>query len=46
VELAVTVHHGIGFVFGSQNPSGTAPGDWPADRAAFRDFLAGIRLQR
>jgi hypothetical protein len=46
VELAVTVHHGIGFVIGSQNPSGTAPGDQPADRAAFREFLAGIRLKR
>jgi len=46
VELAVTIHHGIGFVIGSQNPSGTAPGDQPADRAAFREFLAGIRLKR
>ena len=46
VELAVTIHHGVGVVIGSQNPSGTAPGDWPADRAAFREFLAGIRLQR
>ena len=46
VELAVTIHHGVGVVIGSQNPSGTAPGDWPADRAAFREFLAGIRLKR
>ena len=46
VELAVTVHHGIGFVFGSQNPSGEVPTDQRADRAAFRNFLAGIRLPR
>jgi hypothetical protein len=46
VEIAVSVHHGIGFVIGSQNPSGTTPTDHPADRAAFRKFLAGIRLQR
>jgi hypothetical protein len=46
VELAVTIHHGIGFVVGSQNPSGMTPTDQPADRAAFRKFLAGIRLQR
>jgi hypothetical protein len=42
VETAVTVRNGIGFVFASQNPTGTAP----ADRAAFRAFLAGIRLRR
>ena len=46
VEIAVTVHHGTAFVIASQNPSGTAPGDQPADRAAFRKFLAGIRLPR
>ena len=46
VELAVTIRHGIGFVIGSQNPSGEVPNDQPADRAAFRNFLAGIRLQR
>ena len=46
VELAVTIHHGVGFVIGSQNPSGMTPADQPADRAAFRNFLAGIRLQR
>jgi hypothetical protein len=42
VEIAVTVHHGTAFVFASQNQAGTTP----ADRAAFRKFLAGIRLQR
>jgi hypothetical protein len=46
VEIAVTVHHGTAFVFASQNPSGTTPTDQPADRAAFRNFLAGIRLRR
>jgi hypothetical protein len=46
VEIAVTVHDGIGFAIGSQNPSGIVPTDQPADRAAFRKFLAGIRLQR
>lgn len=44
VELAVTIHDGTGFVFASQNPSGT--GSQSADRAAFRTFLAGIRFQR
>jgi hypothetical protein len=42
VELAVTVHDGTGFVFGSQNRSGTKA----TDRAAFRAFLAGIQLRR
>jgi hypothetical protein len=42
VEIAVTVRHGTAFVFASQNQTGTTP----ADRAAFRSFLAGIRLQR
>jgi hypothetical protein len=42
VELAVTVHDGTGFVFGSQNPAGTKA----TDRGAFRQWLAGIRLQR
>jgi hypothetical protein len=46
VELTVTIHHGTGFVIGSQNPSGETPTDQPADRAAFREFLAGIRLKR
>ena len=40
VEIAVTVHDGTGFVFASQNPTGTTA----TDRAAFRTFLAGIRL--
>lgn len=44
VELAVTIHDGTGFVFTSQNPTGSA--DKSADRAAFRKFLAGIRFQR
>jgi hypothetical protein len=46
VEIAVTVHHGTALVFASQNPTGITPTDQPADRAAFRNFLAGIRLQR
>jgi len=46
VEIAVTVHHGTAFVFASQNPTGITPTDQPADRAAFRNFLAGIRLQQ
>ena len=41
VELAVTVRHGTAYVFASQNPTGTEP----TDRAAFRNFVAGIRLQ-
>jgi hypothetical protein len=45
VEIAVTVHHGTAFVFASQHQPGT-PVHKPADRAAFRNFLAGIRLQR
>jgi len=45
VEIAVTVHHGTGFVFASQHQPGT-PVHYPADRAAFRNFLAGIRLRR
>ena len=42
VELAVTVHGGTAFVFGSQNPPVTKS----TDRAAFREFLAGIQLRR
>jgi len=45
VEIAVTVHHGTAFVFASQHQPGT-PVHKPADRAAFRRFLAGIRLQQ
>jgi hypothetical protein len=40
VEIAVTVHDGTAFVFASQNPTGTTA----TDRAAFREFLAGLRL--
>jgi hypothetical protein len=40
VELAVTVHDGTAFVFGSQPPAYTK-GSY---RAAFRQWLAGIRL--
>ncbi len=40
VELAVTVNDGTAFVFGSQNPAGTKA----SDRAAFRQWLAGIQL--
>jgi hypothetical protein len=40
MELAVTVHDGTGFVFGSQKPSGTKA----TDRGAFHEFLAGLRL--
>src|SRR5215469_7226601 len=45
VEIAVTVHHGTAFVFTSQHQPGT-PVHKPADRAAFRRFLAGIGLQQ
>ncbi|HEY2689678.1 MAG TPA: hypothetical protein VGJ50_14630 [Streptosporangiaceae bacterium] len=44
LETAVTIHDGTGFVFTSQNPTGS--GDKSADRAAFRRFLAGIRFSR
>jgi hypothetical protein len=47
VEIAVTVHHGTAFVFGSQNPfKFGSQNPRKADRAAFGNFLAGIRLQR
>jgi len=42
VEIAVTVHHGTGFVFASQPAPGITGTGQPA--AAFRNFLAGIRL--
>jgi len=41
VEIAVTVRDGTAFVFASQNPTGR-----PFDTAAFRKFLAGIRLRQ
>ena len=41
IETAITIHAGKAVVFASQIPSGTG-----ADRAAFRRFLAGIRIQR
>ena len=44
VEIATTIHDGAGYVFTSQNPTGS--GSQNADRAAFRTFLAGIRLQQ
>jgi hypothetical protein len=43
VEIATTIHGGTAYVFTSQNPTGS--GDQNADRAAFRKFLAGVRLQ-
>ena len=43
VEIATTIHHGTAYVFTSQNPTGS--GNPSADRAAFRTFLAAIRLQ-
>lgn len=43
VEIAVTVHGGSGFVFASQPPPGVTA-HHRADRAAFRNFLAGIRF--
>jgi hypothetical protein len=42
VEIAVTVRHGTGFVFASQNQTGTKP----TDQADFRKFLTGIRFQQ
>jgi hypothetical protein len=45
VEIAVTVHNGTGFVFASQPaPGATTATDRATERAAFRNFLAGIRL--
>jgi len=47
VEIAVTVHHGTAFVFASQNPfKFGSQNPRKADRAAFRNFLDGIRLPR
>ena len=47
MEIAVSVHHGTAFVFGSQNPfKFGSQNPRKADRAAFRNFLAGIRLPR
>jgi hypothetical protein len=47
VEIAVTVHHGTAFVLGSQNPfKFGSQNPRKADRAAFRNFLDGIRLPR
>ena len=43
VEIATTIHGGTAYVFTSQNPTGS--GNPSADRAAFRTFLAAIRLQ-
>ena len=43
VEIATTIHDGTAYVFTSQNPTGS--GNQNADRAAFRTFLAGVRLQ-
>jgi hypothetical protein len=45
VQTAVTIHAGTAFVFASQNPSG-ATAAHRADRAAFRNFLGGIRFPR
>ena len=45
VELAVTIDDGTAFVFASHDPTRTAAAE-PTGRAAFRTFLAGIRLQR
>jgi hypothetical protein len=46
VETAVTIHDGTAFVFASQNPTATTAANRAADQAAFRNFLAGIRLRR
>ena len=47
VEIAVTIHHGTAFVFGSQNPfKFGSQNPRKADRAAFHNFLDGIRLPR
>lgn len=45
VLMAVTTHHKTALVFAFQDPSGAASAE-RADRAAFREFLAGIRFQR
>jgi hypothetical protein len=46
VQFAVTVRNGTGFAFTSQNPTATTAANRATDRAAFRKFLAGIRLRR
>jgi hypothetical protein len=43
VEIATSIHDGTAYMFTSQNPTGS--GNQNADRAAFRTFLAGVRLQ-
>jgi hypothetical protein len=43
VEPAATIQDGTAFVIASQDSTGT-PAAEPAGRAAFRAFLAGIRL--
>jgi hypothetical protein len=44
VEIATAIHDRTGYVFTSQNPTGS--GNHSADRGAFRAFLAAIQLQR
>jgi hypothetical protein len=44
VELATVVHNGTGYLFTSLNRSASPSPS--ADRAAFRKFLVGIRLQQ
>jgi hypothetical protein len=44
IELALTIHDGTAFVFASQDPAGKAAAE-PADPAALRTFLVGIRFQ-
>jgi hypothetical protein len=45
VQIAVAVRNGTGFVFVSQPaPGATTATDRATERAAFRNFLAGIRL--
>ena len=43
INLAVTVHHGVGYLFGFRDPGVHAASD-PADRATFLSLLESVRL--
>ena len=45
VELAATIQDGTAPVITSQNPTRTAAAE-PADPAALRTFIGGVRFQR
>jgi hypothetical protein len=45
VLMAITTHNETALVFAFQDPSGAANAEH-SDRAAFREFLAGIQFQQ